>query len=1221
MTPAPGRVRVLVIGAGAAGLSAAARLVEAGLPTDEVLVLEARDRAGGRVLTRTMAGATAAAADVAAARASRGNDKRNGTGNEPVDKASRAKASVDAEADADTAHSAEQGTVRARQTAMLPDILVDVGASLMHGCADDNQIVFQRALREKIRAPVVAGGGVYECTEHARWFHQDQEVPTRTVVEMHALFWIIGRCMAATASVSDDHTADLRSHFLYAKEYVLSNLNNRILTDVEASVLEKLALRSFGYCSPLAKMALVQAAINADPDDDAIIGPLAGRDEDFGLPSASAMLDARSLTINTTALKRRIANADYPTVGCVSRRNPTGDRIVIDGYTPFLIDKLKAGLTIKFETIVKKVVYREGAPGQSMQNILNDSNAISPPVQVLTKNGDLYAADFAVVTLPIGVLQGLSCDSSVTFEPTLSEQKRVAIKTLGMGVHNKIILRFHPDDVFWPPGTPQLNCLDPRFQFFNLHAYGKTGVLLTHVFGGTNFAAGYGNMSDAQVVQEVLAVLQTMFVSTNSNSNGDVGVSDPKSNLEAVEKTRTNNAVVDRQGLGSSFDIHGATRVLGDEACSDVVAKDLDLGVMHSATDEIVEDEGQLDCGVGIESGTLSVKSHPNAPEIAEHPGLVSLSSDFASDDVKEATEFEEVVEDEGDRVFLGADSQESDDRSRSHKARQRPGLRSKSRSSRKDCRFSRKKRDPRAVDELQHVRKSRKQIPIPLETIVTRWDKDPFSMGSYSFLPVGADWDMIGHIAAPEPQGAAVPTLFFAGEHCNDLGWQCVHGACESGIEAANAILRQLTPTASEESTVVTKGNDEVGQPANKSAVPAEPDLLTTGEGVFPESTAAPSTTLSPAKKVSSRPRNVPKVSKLKQERGSGMGTAINTETIKQLEEFWDAPAFQRDVLEVIASRVSLAIGRRVPLASISRIVRNQAAQNVSCAKNFLQYHKSGRGSLYKASSKELYIRPVRTSSFRWAAHEDLTFEALRVGYGLVRKALAHNRVLHEYIAWQCIGEHLHKISGHIVGIRALRSRIELQAGGRCKVKSAKLNRLSQTLMGGFKKLSCADPSSAMESCDFKFPLEDLDDRTMYDDPGSGETASIGGNDADEDLGAIHGYEMNPKKSTSPGHVDGNIHKTDRGAALSSVMNSCDPAMNDDSDGIAPATKEKAKKSQPRKSNIGLTRGKTPVVVTKKSIGQSPLVGKLSPVRRKAASDPARTRKSSRKSRANAED
>src|ERR1700689_5190709 len=48
MTMLPGEVDVAVIGAGAAGIAAARRLAEAGVP---VLVLEARERAGGRAWT------------------------------------------------------------------------------------------------------------------------------------------------------------------------------------------------------------------------------------------------------------------------------------------------------------------------------------------------------------------------------------------------------------------------------------------------------------------------------------------------------------------------------------------------------------------------------------------------------------------------------------------------------------------------------------------------------------------------------------------------------------------------------------------------------------------------------------------------------------------------------------------------------------------------------------------------------------------------------------------------------------------------------------------------------------------------------------------------------------------------------------------------------------------------------------------------------------------
>lgn len=66
-------------------------------------------------------------------------------------------------------------------------------------------------------------------------------------------------------------------------------------------------------------------------------------------------------------------------------------------------------------------------------------------------------------------------------------------------------------DVLWPPDIAHFNCVDERFQFFNLHAYGHRGMLDTHVFNGSGFAKGYNGLSDADVMVEVLAVLHSMF--------------------------------------------------------------------------------------------------------------------------------------------------------------------------------------------------------------------------------------------------------------------------------------------------------------------------------------------------------------------------------------------------------------------------------------------------------------------------------------------------------------------------------------------------------------------------------------------------------------------------------------------------------------------------------------------------------------------------------------
>ena len=64
-------------------------------------------------------------------------------------------------------------------------------------------------------------------------------------------------------------------------------------------------------------------------------------------------------------------------------------------------------------------------------------------------------------------------------------------------------------------------------------------------------------------------------------------------------------------------------------------------------------------------------------------------------------------------------------------------------------------------------------------------WQQDPFSMGSYSYVPKGA-------LDASERLSEGIEaTLFFAGEHTDTTGhWGTVHGAMRSGIRAARQML-----------------------------------------------------------------------------------------------------------------------------------------------------------------------------------------------------------------------------------------------------------------------------------------------------------------------------------------------------------------------------------------------------------------------------------------------
>lgn len=80
------------------------------------------------------------------------------------------------------------------------------------------------------------------------------------------------------------------------------------------------------------------------------------------------------------------------------------------------------------------------------------------------------------------------------------------------------------------------------------------------------------------------------------------------------------------------------------------------------------------------------------------------------------------------------------------------------------------------------------KSIPAPLQYRITRWAADPYSLGSYSFMAVGAspaDYDVLA-----QPVGKR---LFFAGEHTHRNHPATVHGAYLSGERAADEILSLL--------------------------------------------------------------------------------------------------------------------------------------------------------------------------------------------------------------------------------------------------------------------------------------------------------------------------------------------------------------------------------------------------------------------------------------------
>jgi monoamine oxidase len=76
--------------------------------------------------------------------------------------------------------------------------------------------------------------------------------------------------------------------------------------------------------------------------------------------------------------------------------------------------------------------------------------------------------------------------------------------------------------------------------------------------------------------------------------------------------------------------------------------------------------------------------------------------------------------------------------------------------------------------------------IPSPVASAATNWAEDPFTVGSYSFIPVGASPEDMEVLATPP-----AARLILAGEHTIVEHHGTVHGAYASGVRAAQTILQ----------------------------------------------------------------------------------------------------------------------------------------------------------------------------------------------------------------------------------------------------------------------------------------------------------------------------------------------------------------------------------------------------------------------------------------------
>lgn len=108
----------------------------------------------------------------------------------------------------------------------------------------------------------------------------------------------------------------------------------------------------------------------------------------------------------------------------------------------------------------------------------------------------------------------------------------------------------------------------------------------------------------------------------------------------------------------------------------------------------------------------------------------------------------------------------------------------------------------------------SQVEVPQPSEVIVTRWKRDPFARGSYSFIgpeTLAEDYDVM---ARP------VGSIHFAGEATSRNYPATVHGAYLSGLRAASDVMDSLLGGIKVTSPLISRGLIKVkNEPATDDA------------------------------------------------------------------------------------------------------------------------------------------------------------------------------------------------------------------------------------------------------------------------------------------------------------------------------------------------------------------------------------------------------------------
>ncbi|KAJ1267228.1 hypothetical protein BS78_07G040600 [Paspalum vaginatum] len=197
------------------------------------------------------------------------------------------------------------------------------------------------------------------------------------------------------------------------------------------------------------------------------------------------------------------ANLEFSNAGCLSELSLAhwdqddpyemgGDHCFLAGGNSRLIHALCDGVPVLYQKTVNRVEH--GQDG----------------VSITVEGGQVFQADMALCTVPLGVLKG----GSVVFDPELPEHKLGAIQRLGFGLLNKVAMVF--PYVFWGEEIDTFGSLNEEsskrgefFLFYSYHTVSGGAVLIALVAGEA--ALEFEKVDPVVSLHRVLAILRGIY--------------------------------------------------------------------------------------------------------------------------------------------------------------------------------------------------------------------------------------------------------------------------------------------------------------------------------------------------------------------------------------------------------------------------------------------------------------------------------------------------------------------------------------------------------------------------------------------------------------------------------------------------------------------------------------------------------------------------------------